>query len=103
MYFNSLCLINAHVWHYNNKIFHLETDLISSENLACHLTLSYTILGSNDSLDFICHSQVYNSGHLFSRCTMYGSHFSKCMSIIFDIHPTRHFTMIQTVSLGLKS
>ena len=39
-----LCFIKAHVNHCNNKAFYLETDFISSENLACHLKLRNTTI-----------------------------------------------------------
>ena len=42
----------------NNKAFYLETDFISGENLACHLTLSNTTISSEDSFDSFCHSQM---------------------------------------------
>ena len=41
-----------------NKVFYLETDFISGKSLACHLILSKTTLGSNDSLDSIPHSRI---------------------------------------------
>ena len=65
MYFNSgvavyqRCRSLFLLMHMYSTIY-LETDLISGKNLASHLTLSYIFIGSNDSLDSIWHSRIYD-------------------------------------------
>ena len=52
---------------------------------------------------FVIIDYIGLSGHLSSMCTTYINHFSRCLSFIFGIPHMCRFTMLQRVSMGLRS